>query len=141
VAAGAESLAIVFLHAYANPHHEAEAARIVTRLFPRLAVTASHEVAPEIREFERASTTAANAYIKPLAQRYLELMGRRIADAGIPAPLLLMLSSGGLTPVAGAERRPGRVLQAGPAGGAPPPRVFRPGGAPRGPGRPVRQGG
>src|SRR4029450_1172074 len=93
VEAGAESIAIVFLHAYANPRHEAEAARIVARLLPRVAVTASHEVAPEIREFERASTTAANAYIKPLAQRYLELMARRIAEAGIPAPLLLMLSS------------------------------------------------
>src|SRR5215468_7769751 len=118
VAAGAESLAIVFLHAYANPRHEAEAARIVARLFPRLAVTTSHEVAPEIREFERASTTAANAYIKPLAQRYLELMGRRVAEAGIPAPLLLMLSSGGLTHVAEAERAPVRMLESGPAAGA-----------------------
>jgi N-methylhydantoinase A len=118
VAAGAESLAIVLLHAYANPRHEAEAARIVSRLFPRLAVTTSHEVAPEIREFERASTTAANAYIKPLAQRYLELMGRRIAAAGIPAPLLLMLSSGGLTHVAEAERAPVRMLESGPAAGA-----------------------
>jgi N-methylhydantoinase A len=118
VAAGAESLAIVFLHAYANPCHEAEAARIVMRLFPRLAVTTSHEVAPEVREFERASTTAANAYIKPLAQRYLELMGRRIAAAGIPAPLLLMLSSGGLTHVAEAERAPVRMLESGPAAGA-----------------------
>jgi N-methylhydantoinase A len=118
VAAGAESLAIVFLHAYANPRHEAEAARIVARLFPRLAVTTSHEVGPEIREFERASTTAANAYIKPLAQRYLELMGRRIADAGIPAPLLLMLSSGGLTHVVEAERAPVRMLESGPAAGA-----------------------
>ena len=118
VEAGAESIAIVFLHAYANPRHEAEAARIVARLLPRVAVTASHEVAPEIREFERASTTAANAYIKPLAQRYLELMGRRIAEAGIPAPLLLMLSSGGLTHVAEAERAPVRMLESGPAAGA-----------------------
>ena len=118
VAAGAESIAIVFLHAYANPRHEAAAARLVRRLFPRLAVSTSHEVAPEIREFERASTTAANAYIKPLAQRYLELMGRRLAEAGIPAPLLLMLSSGGLTHVAEAERAPVRMLESGPAAGA-----------------------
>jgi len=118
VAAGAESIAIVFLHAYANPRHEAEAARTVARRFPRLAVSTSHEVAPEIREFERASTTAANAYIKPLAQRYLELMGRRLAEAGIPAPLLLMLSSGGLTHVAEAERAPVRMLESGPAAGA-----------------------
>ena len=118
VAAGAESIAIVFLHAYANPRHEAEAARTVARRFPRLAVSTSHEVAPEIREFERASTTTANAYIKPLAQRYLELMGRRLAEAGIPAPLLLMLSSGGLTHVAEAERAPVRMLESGPAAGA-----------------------
>ena len=118
VSAGAESIAIVFLHAYANPRHEAEAARIVARLFPTVAVTASHEVAPEIREYERASTTAANAYIKPLAQRYLDLMGRRLAEAGIPAPLLLMLSSGGLTHVAEAERAPVRMLESGPAAGA-----------------------
>jgi N-methylhydantoinase A len=113
-----EAIAIVFLHAYANPRHEAEAARIVTRTLPRMAVTTSHEVAPEVREFERASTTVANAYIKPLAQRYLELMGRRLAEARIPAPLLLMLSSGGLTHVAEAERAPVRMLESGPAAGA-----------------------
>ena len=116
--AGVEAIAIVFLHAYANPRHEAEAARIVTRTLPRMAVTTSHEVAPEVREFERASTTVANAYIKPLAQRYLELMGRRLAEASIPAPLLLMLSSGGLTHVAEAERAPVRMLESGPAAGA-----------------------
>ena len=116
--AGVEAIAIVFLHAYANPRHEAEAARIVARTLPRMAVTTSHEVAPEVREFERASTTVANAYIKPLAQRYLELMGRRLAEASIPAPLLLMLSSGGLTHVAEAERAPVRMLESGPAAGA-----------------------
>ena len=116
--AGVEAIAIVFLHAYANPRHEAEAARIVARILPRLAVTTSHEVAPEVREFERASTTVANAYIKPLAQRYLELMGRRLSEASIPAPLLLMLSSGGLTHVAEAERAPVRMLESGPAAGA-----------------------
>ena len=116
--AGVEAIAIVFLHAYANPRHEAEAARIVARALPRMAVTTSHEVAPEVREFERASTTVANAYIKPLAQRYLELMGRRLAEASIPAPLLLMLSSGGLTHVAEAERAPVRMLESGPAAGA-----------------------
>src|SRR5205085_5510961 len=88
VAAGVTSLAIVFLHAYANPKHEAQAARIVRKRFPTLAITTSHEVAAEIREFERASTAAANAYIKPLAHRYLELMAQRLRGLGIPAPLL-----------------------------------------------------
>jgi N-methylhydantoinase A len=118
VEAGVSSIAIVFLHAYANPRHEADAVRIVSRVAPAVAVTASHEVAPEIREYERASTTVASAYIKPLARRYLDLMARRLAGLGIPAPLLLMLSSGGLTHVAEAERAPVRMLESGPAAGA-----------------------
>jgi N-methylhydantoinase A len=112
------SIAVVFLHAYANPRHEAEAARRIARRHPTLAVTTSHEVAPEIREYERASTTVANAYIKPLARQYLAAMAERVADLGIPAPLLLMLSSGGLTHVAEAERTPVQMLESGPAAGA-----------------------
>src|SRR5204863_440163 len=103
VDAGVTSIAIVFLHAYANPRHEAQAAAVIARRHPRIAVTTSHEVAPEIREYERASTTVANAYIKPLARQYLDAMARRVAGLGIPAPLLLMLSSGGLTHVADAD--------------------------------------
>jgi N-methylhydantoinase A len=75
-------------------------------------------VAAEIREFERASTAVANAYIKPLAHRYLELMAIRLRDLRLPAPLLLMLSSGGLTHVAEAERAPVQMLESGPAAGA-----------------------
>ncbi|MBM4442635.1 MAG: hydantoinase/oxoprolinase family protein [Candidatus Rokubacteria bacterium] len=116
--AGVTSVAIVFLHAYANPRHEAQAATLVARRFPTLAVTTSHEVAAEIREFERASTAAANAYIKPLARRYLDLMAERLRGLRIPAPLLLMLSSGGLTHVAEAERAPVQMLESGPAAGA-----------------------
>jgi N-methylhydantoinase A len=118
VAAGVMSIAVVFLHAYANPRHEAQAAKLIARRFPRVAVTTSHEVAAEIREFERASTAVANAYIKPLAHRYLELMATRLGALGIPAPLLLMLSSGGLTHVAEAERTPVQMLESGPAAGA-----------------------
>ncbi len=116
--AGVEAIAVVFLHAYANPRHEAEAARLIAKRHPGIAVTTSHEVAPEIREYERASTTAANAYIKPLAQKYLALMARRVAELGIPAPLLLMLSSGGLTHVQEAQRVPVQMLESGPAAGA-----------------------
>jgi N-methylhydantoinase A len=117
-AAGVTSIAVVFLHAYANPRHEAEAARLIARRHPDIAVTTSHEVAPEIREYERASTTVANAYIKPLARRYLAAMARGLAALGIPAPLLLMQSSGGLTHVAEAERTPVQMLESGPAAGA-----------------------
>ncbi|PWU17197.1 MAG: hydantoinase [Candidatus Rokuibacteriota bacterium] len=118
VDAGVTSIAIVFLHSYINPRHEAEAARRIEERFPEIAVTASHEVAAEIREYERASTTVANAYIKPLARRYLEQMAHRVADLGIPAPLLLMLSSGGLTHVGEAQRAPVGMLESGPAAGA-----------------------
>jgi N-methylhydantoinase A len=118
VEAGVTSIAVVFLHAYANPQHEAHAARVIAARHPAVAVTTSHEVAAEIREYERASTTVANAYIKPLARRYLELMARRLAALGVPAPLLLMLSSGGLTHVAEAERAPVGMLESGPAAGA-----------------------
>jgi N-methylhydantoinase A len=118
VGAGVRSIAIVFLHAYANPRHEAEAARVIARRHRGVSVTTSHEVAPEIREYERASTTVANAYIKPLARQYLDAMARRVAGLGIPAPLHLMLSSGGLTHVAEAERTPVQMLESGPAAGA-----------------------
>jgi N-methylhydantoinase A len=118
VARGVTSIAVVFLHAYANPRHEAEAARLIARRHPTIAVTTSHEVAPEIREFERASTTVANAYIKPLAHQYLESMARRLEGLRIPAPLLLILSSGGLTHLAEAERTPVQMLESGPAAGA-----------------------
>src|SRR5499425_127843 len=115
---GASSIAVMFLHAYANPSHEAEAVRLIAELHPEIFTTASHEVAPEIREFERASTTVANAYIKPLAHQYLGRMARQLGDARIPAPLLLMLSSGGLTHVAEAQRAPVQMLESGPAAGA-----------------------
>jgi N-methylhydantoinase A len=115
---GVTSIAVLFLHAYANPAHEADAVRIIVTHHPGIAVTASHEVAAEIREYERASTTVANAYIKPLAGRYLALMARRLAELGVPAPLLLMLSSGGLTHVAEAQRTPVQMLESGPAAGA-----------------------
>ena len=118
VRAGVESIAVVFLHAYANPRHEAQAVRLIAKRHPKISVTASHEVAPEIREYERASTTVANAYIKPLAHRYLALMAKRLGDLGIPAPLLLMLSGGGLTHVAEAQRTPVQMLESGPAAGA-----------------------
>ena len=118
VDAGVTSIAVVFLHAYANPAHEAEAVRLIVEHHPRVAVTASHEVAAEIREYERASTTVANAYIKPLAGRYLAVMARRLAELGLPAPLLLMLSSGGLTHVSEAQRTPVQMLESGPAAGA-----------------------
>jgi len=115
---GVVSLAVVFLHAYANPTHEIEAGRLIAEHFPALSVSLSCEVSPQIREFERSSTTAANAYVKPLAASYLDLMRREIAALGIRAPLFMMLSNGGLTHIDEAKRLPIQLLESGPAAGA-----------------------
>ncbi|MEZ5857352.1 MAG: hydantoinase/oxoprolinase family protein [Hyphomicrobiaceae bacterium] len=118
VALGATSIAIGFLHAYANPAHEIAAAKIVSERHPAIAVTTSHEVAAEIREYERLSTAVANAYVKPLAASYIGALDRQLKDLGIAAPLLLMLSNGGLTHAAEAMRIPVELLESGPAAGA-----------------------
>ena len=118
VEAGVESVAIVFLHAYANRSHERAATQFIAKHHPHLFVSASHEVAPEIREFERASTTVANAFIQPLASRYLERLANELRALGIGAQLFLMLSNGGLSHVSEARRIPVRLLESGPAAGA-----------------------
>ena len=116
--AGVDAIAICFLHAYASPHHERRARDRLTERFPGVAFAISSEVAPEIREFERLSTTVANAYLMPLAGRYVERLAERVAARGIGCRLLLMLSSGGLTDVDEARRFPVRMLESGPAAGA-----------------------
>jgi N-methylhydantoinase A len=118
VNAGVESLAIVFLHAYANPLHERLAGQLIAREFPSLHVSLSSEVSPQIREYERTSTTLANAYIKPLAERYLDSLSSKLATLGISAPLFMMLSNGGLTHVDESKRVPIQMLESGPAAGA-----------------------
>lgn len=116
--AGATSIAVVFLHSYINPRHELEAVAAIAAHAPELHLTASHEVAPEIREYERASTAVASAYVKPLAIGYLASMEQQIAALGIRAPLMLMLSSGGLTNRQEVVRNPVQMLESGPAAGA-----------------------
>jgi len=119
LAEGVTSVAISFLHAYANSAHEQRALEIAREIGgPDLAITLSSEVAPEIREFERTSTAAVNAYIKPIARRYLDAMGERFASRGIAAPLHLMLSNGGLSHIEEAKRVPVQLLESGPAAGA-----------------------
>ena len=115
---GVRSLAIAFLHAYANPLHERRAGELIRARFPELPVSLSSDVSPQIREFERTSTTAVNAYIKPLAESYLDLLASEIAKLGIKAPLFMMLSNGGLTHIAEAKRVPVQLLESGPAAGA-----------------------
>jgi N-methylhydantoinase A len=117
-AAGVTSVALVFLHAYANPAHEEQAARAIATHAPELFVTPSHQVVREIREYERASTTVASAYIKPIAAGYLAALARELTRLGVAAPLLLMLSGGGLTHAAEVNRNPVQMLESGPAAGA-----------------------
>ena len=118
VAQGIESLAVVFLHAYANPMHERMAAEALARRFPDVSVSLSSDIAPEIREYPRASTTVANAYVQPLSERYLDQLEARLLGLGITGGFFLMLSSGGLTHVAEAKRAPVQLLESGPAAGA-----------------------
>jgi len=117
-AEGIESLAIGFLHAFVNPAHERRAAEIVAEMWPELPVSLSSEVSPEMREWERFSTTVANAYVQPLMARYLRRLESGLREAGLTCPLFLMLSGGGLTTIDTAARFPIRLVESGPAGGA-----------------------
>ena len=112
-----EALAISFLHAYINPAHEERAREVIAAALPDLAITLSHDVCREIREYERTSTTVANAYVLPLMSRYLQDMRDGLAALGAACPLLLMMSSGGICTIETARRFPVRLVESGPAGG------------------------
>jgi N-methylhydantoinase A len=112
-----EAVAISFLHSYINPLHEHRAREIVTAALPNLAITLSSDVCREIREYERTSTTVANAYVLPLMARYVQRMQIGLYALGVRAPLLLMMSSGGVCTVETACRFPIRLVESGPAGG------------------------
>jgi len=118
--AGAESLAIVFLHAYRNPAHERQAAALLRALLPDLPITLSSEVMPEYREYERTATTVINAYVQPLIARYLDRLARTLAGMhdGEALNLRIMQSNGGVIGVAQAAAQPARLVLSGPAGGA-----------------------
>ncbi len=115
---GIEALAVGFLHAFVNPVHERRAAAILAEALPGVPVSLSSEVSPEMREWERFSTTVANAYVQPLMASYLGRLEAGLRAMGMAAPLFLMLSGGGLTTVATAARFPIRLVESGPAGGA-----------------------
>ena len=117
-ALGIEAVAICFLHAYTNPAHELAALDIARQLLPGVCLSASHQVAPGMREYPRASTTIANAYVQPITERYLDNLARDMSAAGINAPLNIMLSSGGTTTLDAARDFPIRLVESGPAGGA-----------------------
>jgi N-methylhydantoinase A len=118
VEAGVEAVAIAFLHSYSNPTHERQARAVIQRVAPSLRVALSSEVVPEIREFERTSTTVANIYVQGLAERYLNDLRSRAAGLGIVNEPHILLSNGGVATVATAAQFPIRMLESGPAGGA-----------------------
>ena len=117
-AAGVESIAIGFLHAYANPVHEQTVARTLGGLMPGIPITLSSEVCPEIREYERLSTATANAYVRPAMEGYLSRLEIGLQALGLTCPVRLMTSSGGLTTLETAKQQPIRLVESGPAGGA-----------------------
>ena len=115
---GTEAVAICLMHAYANPRHEQQLKQLLQAHLPDLDIALSHEVSPEAREFDRLSTTVANAYILPLMGKYLAEFQRLFALEGLRCPILMMTAGGGMTTVDTAARLPIRLVESGPAGGA-----------------------
>ncbi|MBN8873426.1 MAG: hydantoinase/oxoprolinase family protein [Rhodospirillales bacterium] len=113
-----ESIAVGLLHAFVNPAHERQVRGILEQALPDVAVSISSEVSPEMREWERFSTTVANAYVQPMMARYLRRLEAELHGIGLAAPLFLMMSGGGLTTIETACRFPIRLVESGPAGGA-----------------------
>jgi N-methylhydantoinase A len=113
-----DSIAVAFLHAFVNPAHERRVRDILAEELPGIPVSLSSEVSPEMREWERFSTTVANAYVQPLMARYLRGLADGLHGIGVAGPVFLMMSGGGLTTIDTACRFPIRLVESGPAGGA-----------------------
>lgn len=116
-ALGVEAVAVCFLHAYVNDAHEKQIAEMMHERFPGIAVSVSSGLAREIREYERMSTTVANAYVQPLVAEYLDRLDGRVHALAPDAPLRIMVSSGGFTSGKAAAQSPILLLESGPAGG------------------------
>jgi N-methylhydantoinase A len=118
VADGVEALGVCLLHSFRNPDHELLIKRLVAEHFPHVACSVSCEVMPEIREYERTSTTVANVYVQPLAKQYLEKLNADLRALGLPRDIFIMLSNGGITSCGVASEHPIRLIESGPAAGA-----------------------
>ena len=117
VQSGIESIAVRFLHSYRNPAHEKRAAELIRNRFPSVPVCISSEVVPEIREYERFSTTVANAYTLPLISKYLNSLNAELEAIGFRREILVMLSHGGIATQDIGRRYPIRLVESGPVGG------------------------
>ncbi|HEX4172583.1 MAG TPA: hydantoinase/oxoprolinase family protein, partial [Acetobacteraceae bacterium] len=111
------SVAVAFLHAYANPAHERQMAEILATVAPDVAVTLASELSPKFREYERTSTAVANAYIKPIVESYIGRLQQALGELGIGAELAIMQSNGGLMSADKARESPVRIIESGPAAG------------------------
>ncbi len=111
---GIESLAVCLLNSFENPVHEQMIRDIARETAPDMSLSISYDVLPQIREYERTSTTVTNAYVKPLTGDYLTRLGRRLSRLGSQARLFIMLSSGGITSVETAAEFPVRIIESGP---------------------------
>jgi N-methylhydantoinase A len=114
---GATSIAVCFLHAYLNPAHELAAVEHVRAAMPGVTISRSSDVLPQIKEYERVSTTVVNAYVEPVVRRYLTNLEKRLIEAGFKGSLFIVLSHGGMAPVEEAARLAAGTVLSGPAGG------------------------
>ncbi|WP_247730305.1 hydantoinase/oxoprolinase family protein [Halovivax limisalsi] len=115
---GVESLAIAFLHSYANDENERRARRVVEEAYPDLEITTSSGIAPRMREYPRFTTAGVNAYVKPLLKDYLTSLGGYLDEKGFDGTFLMMTSGGGLMPPEAAKERPVQLLESGPTAGS-----------------------
>jgi N-methylhydantoinase A len=114
---GVEAIAVCLIHSYLNPAHEQLVKKVAARMAPELTLCISAEVLPEIKEYERTSTTVINAYVRPIVEKYLSSLTAELTRIGVDAPLLLMQSNGGLTTAKAAAVTPMNIIESGPAAG------------------------
>lgn len=115
---GVETLAISLLHAYANPTHESRLATLIRAARPNLPISLSSDISPEIREYERCSTTVLNALLMPVVKAYLDRLEKRLGEDGFSPLVFLVQSNGGVCSLRMAAEQPARLLLSGPSGGA-----------------------
>lgn len=114
---GVEAVALCFLHSYAHPEHERQAAAYLRDLLPGVTISTSSEITKEWREYERSSTVVLNAYVQPILDRYLANLEEDLRALKVPGRLFAMLSNGGTAAFASARRQPIQLVESGPAGG------------------------
>ncbi|MCA6106832.1 hydantoinase/oxoprolinase family protein [Bradyrhizobium cenepequi] len=114
---GATSVAVCFLHSYLDPAHELAAIERLANELPGIDISRSSDVLPQIKEYERVSTTIVNAYVEPIVRRYLTNLEQRLTEAGFRGTLFVVLSHGGMAPVEEASRLAAGTVLSGPAGG------------------------